>query len=117
MAETITAEATATETIASDESTQVPEILGESYAFWFQTAVLMIAAIIAFWSICISRAIERRKAAAAVIFASRQDGQLIDSIRKIATLHKSQTKMEVWASDANVTTPDDVPPPLSSSSV
>lgn len=91
-----------TETIAS---TGVPEpihkILGEPYGFWCQTVVLLIAAVIAWIAIRTSRSLERKKAAAQVIFSSRQDEQLTAAVHTISLLHESDKNMATYAKKEN----------------
>lgn len=70
----------------------VPTWLGETYGFWCQTFVLLLAAVIAGIAIKTSRSIERRKAAAGVIFSTRRDEQLRTALRVISELHADETK-------------------------
>ena len=68
------------------------KILGETYGFWCQTLVLLLAAILAFFAIRISRSTERRRAAAEAIFSSRHDDRLTSAITLIGTLHTDGEK-------------------------
>jgi len=96
--ETVT---TATTTVATTTAAGVVEhkLLGETYAFWCQTLVLLAAAIFAYIQIRSSRAIERRKAAAEALFFTRQDKELTDARRYIAVLHASDKNMASYARD------------------
>jgi hypothetical protein len=84
-----------TESIKYTESH--PTILGESYGFWCQNLILLLAAFFAYLAIRSSRAIERRKAAAEVIFSTRKDSDLLSSIHKISAIHFSSTNIATFA--------------------
>lgn len=81
-------------------------LLGETYAYWCQTFTLAAAAAAAFLAIRTSRAIERRKAAAAVVFAGREDEALTQAIRHIAALHEGDKNMAAFARRDNVDAED-----------
>jgi hypothetical protein len=74
-----------------------PTILGETYGFWCQNLILLVAAFVAWKAITNSRAIERRKASAEVIFSSRKDSDLLSSIHKISVIHHSSTNIASFA--------------------
>jgi|GEM_PF-1397355 len=80
------------------------KLLGETYGFWCQTGVLLLAAFFAYLAIRSSRIIERRKAAMTAIFASRRDKELIDAIRKIAKMHESSTNLAMFAKNDRIDT-------------
>jgi hypothetical protein len=67
----------------------VPEPLywGETAAYWCQTGLLLLTAILAGLAIVSARRIERRKTAVLAIFESRHDRELIKGLRRIAVLH------------------------------
>jgi hypothetical protein len=98
------------QTIATDQhtySTQQqekidPKLLGETYAFWCQTLVLFAAVVAAVWAILAARRIERRKAAAGVIFTSRKDDLLAKALRHITTLHNDEKNMPSFARKENL---------------
>jgi hypothetical protein len=91
-----------TETIASTGMPgPIHKILGEPYGFWCQTVVLLIAAAIAWIAIRTSRSLERKKAAAQVIFSSRQDEQLTSAVHTISLLHESDRNMATYAKKEN----------------
>ena len=79
------------------EQSEPSKLLGETYGFWCQTATLAAAAVIAFLAVRTSRVIERRKAAAAAIFAGRRDEALTKAIRHIAALHDGDKNMAAFA--------------------
>lgn len=88
------------ETIAQiSQPTPAPLYWGETKGYWAQTGVVSLAVIVAIIAIVTARATERKKAAAAVIFASRQDGPLVDAIRKIGALSQTDQNMAMWALD------------------
>jgi hypothetical protein len=74
-----------------------PTFLGETYGFWCQNLILLIAAFLAYLAIRSSRAIERRKAAAEVIFSTRKDSDLLSSLHKISVIHFSSTNIATFA--------------------
>lgn len=77
------------------------KFLGETYGFWCQTLVLFAAAVFAYVQIRSSRKIERRKAAAEAIFASRNDKELKEARSMIKALHAGERKMSAYAKDEN----------------
>ena len=79
----------------------VPKFLGETYGFWCQTVVLLLAAIIAAIAIKTSRSLERKKAAAGVIFSSRKDEQLTNAVHAISQLHEGDKNMAAYAKKEN----------------
>ena len=72
---------------------------GETGGFWCQTLVLLLAAIIAAIAIRRSRILERKKAAAGVIFTTRRDEQLTKALRVISQLHNDEKNMATYAKD------------------
>lgn len=88
--------------------TQQPDnhLWGESKAYWVQTSVLLLAVLVAIIALLIQRATERKKAAAAVIFASRQDGALIEAIRTVTALSQTDQNMAMWALTDRKGTPE-----------
>ena len=82
------------------------KLLGETYAYWCQTFTLAAAAIVAFLAIRTSRAIERRKAAAAALFAGKSDEALTRAIRHIAALHDGDKNMATFARKENIDSED-----------
>jgi hypothetical protein len=80
--------------------------LGETYGFWCQTIGLFLAAFFAWLAIRNSRAIERRKAIAEVIFSSRKDTDLVQYVRKIAEIHSSSTNIASFAKQDKIETPE-----------
>ena len=88
----------AEEVIATTQQPEViPKILGESYAYWVQTVVLIAAAVLAYVAIKTSRAIERRKAAAAAVFSTKEDDELTDALRHITALHDGDKNIGPFA--------------------
>jgi hypothetical protein len=83
-----------------------PTFLGESYGFWCQNVILLVAAILAYLAIRSSRAIERRKAAAEVIFSSRKDSEFLASIHKISEIHFSDRNIATFAKHDNNGSPE-----------
>lgn len=97
---------TANQLVCKVEHSEPLRMLGETYAFWCQTLTLAAAAIAAFLAIRTSRAIERRKAAAAAVFAGRRDETLTRAIRRIAALHDSEKNMAALARKDNIDSDD-----------
>ncbi len=64
--------------------------LGETYGFWTQTGVLLLGALLTVLSV---RFIERKKAAAEVLFRTKSDRKLSLALRKIGEIHHSQEKI------------------------
>lgn len=100
------AQTAATLQAAPQHPTESPKWLGETPAFWVQTAVLLLGAIFAYLAIRSSRAIERRKAAAEVIFSSRRDEELRKAVRHIATLHEGDQNIARFAKKEHMETDD-----------
>ncbi len=74
-----------------------PHVWGETYAFWCQTAMLALAAILAAIAVWRAGVIERRKAAAEVIFSSRRDDELRKAIRHVILLHAGDQNIARYA--------------------
>jgi hypothetical protein len=73
--------------------------LGANAAFWIQTGVLFFSAILAIVAIFSARANERRKSAANVLFTSRGDKEMVESIRRIEALHNGNENIRRLAAD------------------
>lgn len=87
-----------TKTIASAHAPEpIPRVLGEPYGFWCQTLVLIVAAIIAWIAVRTARSLERKKAAAGVIFSSRQDERLTDAVHTVSQLHDGDKNIAAYA--------------------
>lgn len=88
----------AVETIATEQQCEnpTPKLLGETYGFWCQTLVLLLAAIFAYMAIRASRAIERRKAAIAAIASARRDSKLTSNVRRVAQLHENERSIAYY---------------------
>jgi Domain of unknown function (DUF4760) len=84
----------------------VPHLLGETYGIWCQTAVLAIAAILAFIAIVVSRRVARRQAAINAIFESKRDEELVKSNRHIAKLHQEERNFATFAKKEHIDTDD-----------
>ena len=97
---------TANQLVCKVEHSEPWRMLGETYAFRCQTLTLAAAAIAAFLAIRASRAIERRKAAAAAVFAGRRDETLAKAIRRIAVPHDSEKNMAALARKDNIDSDD-----------
>jgi Domain of unknown function (DUF4760) len=98
--------ATAHQWTCQIEHSEPSKLLGETYAYWCQTFTLVAAAIVAFLAIRTSRAIERRKAAAAAVFAGKSDEALTKAIRHIAALHDGDRNMAAFARKDNIDSQD-----------
>lgn len=96
------------ETVATETHYEKPHytLLGESYGFWCQTLVLLIAAVVAYMALRNSRAIERRKAAISSIMGARRDSQLTTCIRRVAQLHEGDQSIAVFARKDKIDTPE-----------
>lgn len=98
--------ATARQWTCQIEHSEPSKLLGESYAYWCQTFTLAAAAVVAFLAIRTSRAIERRKAAAAAVFDGKRDEALTRAIRHIAALHDGDKNMAAFARKENIDSED-----------
>jgi Domain of unknown function (DUF4760) len=86
------------ETIATTQQPEPsPRIWGETYGFWCQSLVLFAAVVVAVVAIISSRITERRKASAAVLFSSRKDSELLDSLRRVTALHEGDQSIGAFA--------------------
>lgn len=83
-----------------------PRILGETYGFWCQTIMLLVAAVVAYIAIVNARKIERKKAAINAIVSSKRDEELTKALRHIAALHNQEKNMASFAKMANINTED-----------
>jgi hypothetical protein len=83
-----------------------PKFWGESYGYWFQSGVLVAAAVLAYMAIRTSRAVERRKAATASLQSGSKDAELVRAVCRIAALHDGETKIGPLAKKENLDADD-----------
>jgi hypothetical protein len=97
---------TATTAIVQVPAHPPPTLLGETYGFWCQTLVLLGAAFFAYLAIKSSRAIEKKKAAANVLLASRRDRELSEGLKVITKIHEGDTNVAKYAKKDHLDTPE-----------